>query len=216
LASLCDKVFPHGSWAWTMWRDLILANFGHDALAEDLRPLTSSRQVGPLMTLCLVNFPGMPASWIANVTKHALDHTAPKDFAYDYEPLLARGTLVGDLAYQMAAALRGLTDEEIAPLDSMIFGTEREVLVSAARTLRERREEDLQDLIPVVLNQIWNDGLREPIQILLRDLYVDNMMLARQSKVTKPANDSDAKSGELPEQPSLVPRSPDAVMRIPK
>ncbi|HVU90249.1 MAG TPA: hypothetical protein VHD36_23155 [Pirellulales bacterium] len=221
LARFCDDVFPHGSWPWIMWRNLILHEFGRNGLSEDLRVAMADNQIGPVGILCLAYWPNMPASWVAGVTLSALERTTSRDFARDYQSLLARGALVGDLVYRLAEALRDLTDEEIAPFDTILFGADREVLTVAARTLRERRDRELSAVIPEVLNQIWNDALREHVLAMLRELHINNQLAARQAKVEKPqAEKPRAKEksvhDSMPEQPALRPRSPDEVLGKPK
>ncbi len=216
-----NEIFPHGSWPSTLWQDLVLMQYSDhswtNAINDELMSLAKDVDSGPLARLCLAMWPGASKQWASSVAFAGIDHLRAYDFAKDYQPLLARDKMFGATLFRLAEVLRDLDDEDVRPFDELLFGKDRTVLVTAARTLRERREEKLEGVLPAVLYQVWNDGLRDYVQNALRELYNRNYEVARkpESKIYPRTGAEDSllekKHAETPEMPSLQPKSPGSV-----
>jgi len=95
-------------------------------------------------------------------------------FAADYWPFLTRDKLAGAMLCKVAESLRDLDDPDLLPFAVALFGPDAAALVNAAHTLRERRDEKMEDVLPTVLDRLWSDGLQNVVQRQLQQAYWDN------------------------------------------
>ncbi|HEY4308426.1 MAG TPA: hypothetical protein VGN12_03150 [Pirellulales bacterium] len=196
-----DATFSQGSWPWRLWRDVTFQKFGRGQAGKyDLDMLRYSRQLGPVGRLLASYLPIVDAEVGTTLAISGLERLDAADFAADYSPLLQRGKLAGDLLCTLAASLRDLDDTDIAALDLMIGANDQHVLRTAAQTLRDRSDENIEDVLPQVLDQLWSGRLREVVEKQLRATLERNSALAGRPPVvyptTAPKADEKAKTGE--------------------
>jgi hypothetical protein len=196
-----DATFSHGSWPWRLWRDVTFQKFGRGQAGKyNLDTLRYSRQLGPVGRLVASYLPIVDAEVGTTLAISGLERLDTADFAADYSPLLQRGKLAGDLLCSLAASLRDLDDADIAALDAMTSADDKHVLRTAAQILRDRSDENIEDVLPQVLDQLWSGRLREVVEKQLRATLERNSALAGKPPViyptTTPKPDEKAKTGE--------------------
>jgi hypothetical protein len=139
---------------------------------EELTRLYESREMGPvgfLATAALLDLIGHPARRVfaeRGADRLALDH-ARKDGRLVWESeLFARRVLPG-----LARGLADLEEPELERLSALLFTEDRKQLgVKWLGALRDLKEKPAAEVLPPVLDAIWEEGLRAVVEAELKKL----------------------------------------------
>jgi hypothetical protein len=183
-----DLLFPRNSWPWMMLRDTLLNCVTDDKYFQlDLEQLWHSNRLGPLVDIALI----LPTTfsrhidrgeYIAALANDALTKLSVDDIATDLRPLINRENLVGKSIYHIAEVLREMDEADITAIGSVFLGERGDLLGSAARRLRQNRDRPIEIVLPLVLNQMWDDGLKTVVENQLQALAKDGGKGGEQSE----------------------------------
>ncbi len=159
-----DNLFARNSWMWTVWRESFYAAAGQTRFtSQQLQRLYDSPELGPMGCLAICHL----LSHVDNkaiaerFAARGLRRANTDGFRSDYAPLLDREYPIGSLLHQTAEILGNLTPWEAEKLAQGIRPDLRPLFLACATEFREHREKPAAESLPLVLDQVWNAGLRE-------------------------------------------------------
>lgn len=175
-----NRLAPRGSWPWQMAREAMFVGSGKkDGLAHALDSLDSDAS-GPIRCLA--------ASLLLNAAEYETEackaasagvkRTSLAQFRNDYRPLLERGYYAADSLLRLAQMLRELDEAEV---DSLVRGAAAlgvldhrgsQLLVEAARRLRQQPGEPVDRLLPPILDDLWRAGLQDYVEQALESAAI--------------------------------------------
>lgn len=199
--------FAPGTWPWQLSRDIGLWSFNRPRpLTDDLGSMESSKEIGPVALLVAAQLAEIVRPQQAGQLAWAgIDRLSLINFRFDYRALLKREKLAGALLYRAAEVLRDLDDKSISQLNAMIVGERHLALVKAVEELRNRRQENLEDVLPAVMETMWQNGIADVVASGLRSVYVRNFRIGRKNTDKEtPADQQDAPEPRTPV--SVLPR----------
>jgi hypothetical protein len=167
-----DVLFPSNSWPATLWREscLVLAGKPQYAMRE-LDRLYRSPETGPLCALATASLVGFINDDAAKAfAKHGLQRLSVADFRNDYEPLLTDEAVVGAVSQHLLEWLRTLDDEERAALGRVLLTKHSDEFIEATCILSVEPDQSAADLLPPVLDRVWELGLRAKVEAALREI----------------------------------------------
>jgi hypothetical protein len=171
-----EVLFPRDSWPWTLARETALTLSGRrNFLTQELERMYASPEAGPLSCLAvatLLKTAGMQHAEL--FASRGLTEIAPDDFVRDCRPLIDKGAALGKCVHQGAILLRALDEGEIEELSRSLLKDDGAILQAAARELRRRAGEPLEDAIPRALAAAWDAGLRQQVRTALESRLPDD------------------------------------------
>ncbi len=183
VAQAADHVFPRDSWAWTMWREssLVVAGLGRHTGSE-LNKIMSDARCGPSsywLLAELLNLIHQPVGPIAQQGLRKFDRQA---FIREWETALGRELHPSVPA--TLAALRSLSDDDVANLMALVDGPKRE-WIRIAGQLRTATEPRADHTTADLLDGIWSTELRDRLEQRLRQLAAPPRVSERLPKVNR-------------------------------
>ncbi len=171
----CNEGFPYGSWPWMLGRNvgrMILRNTKHSG-GQAYMP--NSRDMGP--TCCLLT--GTMFVTLHSRAAHAcadrgLQMLSVEEFRKDYEPFLDPNCGAGKLVARLAEGLRDLDEKELELLASILPDKSAECLKECVEHLRQQPDTPVADVLPELLDKLWQAGLREQVEQALQSLHDRN------------------------------------------
>lgn len=170
-----NRLAPRDSWPWALSREAAFVATGKGEIGAALDRL-KVENAGPIRCLAaslLLDAAGYKAeSRLA--ASEGLKRCELADFRHDYPALLQRGYLAGDSLLGLAVALRELDESEV---DSLAAGAAAigpfdqqgsHFLVEIAEQLRKSPEKPVDDILPAVLDSLWQTGLQDYVQAALK------------------------------------------------
>lgn len=169
-----DEAFPWSSGPWSLMQQgsLISLNRSNELTAEVNR-LYSSRESGPLVALaeaCLFEHiqPGCSACRaFAERGLNCLEKTA---FLKDCQPFLSKDHEVGKCLQKLVGIYRFLSDEEIRVLAEGLDDQTLKYLAVCDRVLRSDPSKDFDKVMPELLGELWDAGVKEQVEQALTRL----------------------------------------------
>jgi hypothetical protein len=164
-----DEAMPWSSGPWSLMQQGILISLDRpNELTAEVNRLYSSRDSGPLVSLAeAFLFRQMPpGAAFAQRGLHCLDKTA---YLKDCEPFLSKDHQVGKCLRKLVGIYRFLSDEEIRVLADGLDDQALKYLAVCDRVLRRDPSKDFDRVMPELLGELWDAGVKEQIeQALLR------------------------------------------------
>ena len=107
---------------------------------------------------------------VQDFAKFGLQKLTNDQFLIDLKPFLDPEKPLGKVVYHAAEVLRDLDEDDATAIGNLFFGERGDLLGSAARRLRQHRDRPIETVLPLVLNQMWDDGLKTVVEIQLKAL----------------------------------------------
>ncbi|MEQ8785444.1 MAG: hypothetical protein RIC55_04065 [Pirellulaceae bacterium] len=170
--STADELFPHRSWPWTVWREtgLVVASQSRYT-GQEINRLLSAPESGPLCHLViagLLHARGVPQARLA--AERGLTRLSVFDFQNDCRALFDKEMALGAALLKLAEAARELNDEEAGAVGRELLGENARHFVECVRTLRERRDEPVETVLPEALGRLWEQELLHTVSRALEDI----------------------------------------------
>jgi hypothetical protein len=162
-----DRIFPRGSWAWTMERDLALAlskawtgkDPEWDRYGLNMLRLAAAKDSGPICLWLVAS--GMAATEERTaVAAKGIASLSLADFHKDCRVLLRPGYVSRQSAELMIKAIRGLDEKDVRTLAAMFDRKGVRFLAEGMATARRSGKSE-SDALPDVLEAMWQAGLRD-------------------------------------------------------
>jgi hypothetical protein len=169
-----DDLFPQSSWPWTVVQQYTLWSLEKGQyLDEELNRLYASSESGPLCFLVLGwgiqhSFPN--STGFALLAERGLRRLNKKDFLKDCEPFLSKDHQVGLCLRRLVDMYRFLSDEEVEVLADGLDEQSLKYFAVCDHILRRQPDKDFDKVMPELLGELWDAGLKEQIKQALIEL----------------------------------------------
>jgi hypothetical protein len=155
-----------------VWRETGLVISGRTKYtAQELQRLHDAPETGPLCHLVIASLLALQRIPVApKFAQRGLERLTVVDFQNDCRALLDREYVTGACLLKAAEVARELTDEEAELIGRQLLGDDARFFVACVQTLRERRGEPIEKVLPEALDRLWEDGLSHVVRTALQDI----------------------------------------------
>jgi hypothetical protein len=171
-----DDIFPRDSSPWLMLRAATLLMLGHPEYSQaDAASIAAAKDFGPLEHLLAAT---VLNSWsdkarenaVPWLVKHGLDRLENSHLQAELVPLLARDKFSGQTIKHLAEVLGELDAEDTAVLGELLLGERKDLFCTATDWLHQHKDRPAEMVLPIVLDQLWNAGLKSAVAEQLREI----------------------------------------------
>jgi hypothetical protein len=169
---LINKLLTSGSWLEVMSCDVLLLMSGHaDAANVELLRLYKSDRSGPLCFLAASYLVGQQNPVLTRMmAARGLRRLALDDFHKDCTQLLDPKSPLGQFALRLVEFLREADDGDIPSLVALLPEERAKQFRPVIDLLRQNRKQPIEQTLRAVLDAVWQNGLREHVEIMLESL----------------------------------------------
>jgi hypothetical protein len=180
---LTHGLFLPGSWPESIGRDALLAVSGNgEAAGVELMRLYKSDKNGPLcyltVTELLSRFNPPMAQMMAS---RGLQRLSLQDFRKEYAVFLNPRCPMGQFAIKVAEFLRETDDGDVQAIAAMLPDVAGKRLQQSVANLRRNRSQPPEQTLPALLDDLWQNGLRERVKAALESLEIATRPYIQQS-----------------------------------
>jgi hypothetical protein len=167
-----DKLFPVGSWPWTLLRETALMFQGQSRYGgEALNEVYSSDETGPLGFLAgaelLKNLhPPSAQSFAAR----GLEELTSWDFGHDARLLFNGDGVVAESLVNLAETLRDMDDGDLEYLESLLPQARAELIRQAVAAMRAAKGRPTYEVLAPALSAYWQSELKQQVTALLKNV----------------------------------------------
>lgn len=167
-----NDLFDHGSWPWTLSRQILLMYAQHpESFEPELKRIVSDDRMGPVGFLAAAKFlqPYSPqtSTAFAGIGLGQLD---ARHFQIDVDAWTTGNSIVPQSIRRVAQRLRELSDPDMDALATMVPPEVAKVLRQFRTALRAHANEPIEKALPGVLQQLWADSYQKMVGTALHQI----------------------------------------------
>lgn len=166
---VADTCFPHGSWMWTVSREVAFALANQSKyLQPTLQQFYRDEEIGPIGSLVVSRLvERLDPRLSRQFALRGLRDTSVDGFRRDFLPLLDDSALAGKLLARLAVVLQELDDATVARWIASLPEEDRVWLAAAVTQLRQLRQLPIDAALALSLEHGWQAGLRARVMAAL-------------------------------------------------
>lgn len=182
-----DKVFPRGSWPWTLTREVASITLGQKEHAQKtLKKLAAHESIGPLGCALLgILLERMNPQAARAFAARGLQRLSDEDFRGDCRVLFHPDYVTGKFLRWLVQLGGKIGDEDARVIAESLLDENATRFLEYLEIVRERRDEPADEVISTLLDAIWQGGLRRRVESALRSMK-DPPSLERQEGLAGP------------------------------
>lgn len=167
-----NDLFEHGSWPWTLSRQILLMFAQHpESFEPELKRIVSDDRMGPVGFLAAAKFlqPYSPqtSTALAGIGLGQLD---AQHFQVDIDAWTTGNSIVPQSLRRVAQRLRELSDVDMDALATMVPPEVAKVLRQFRTALRAHANEAIEKALPEVLQLLWADSYQNMVGTALHQI----------------------------------------------
>lgn len=180
---LLDTLVPRDSWPWLLGHERVWVTFGKTQYThEQVLILRDSTKSGPM---CALSMAYLWSSENREATlawaRLGLDRLNAEGFRRDYAFLLEPESL--KWVTEIVAVLRGLDAREVQAFKTLFPAEDAKYVAEGIRILQAKADRPVKEALPLVLDAMWNAGLRERVRQAL--IHLEQASQPTPAKVTQ-------------------------------
>lgn len=170
--SACNDLFPEGSWPWTVSRETVFVLGGQSRYTgRILNQLATGKSMGPIGFLTVSRLLALINPHFSRLlASQGLFHLSREAFRKDYGLLFQKETFLTELLHDWLGHLKKVDPDHLDSLTAGLPEAYRQAVLDIRRKLEKSEAVRLGELLPSMLDRLWEQTLRDTVKDALTHL----------------------------------------------